>query len=125
MVHWPSWLPANRVAAIAAFLSGLGTAVAGLSAGLPTGAANTAAIISGLLIQAATVLHFLTGAQKSEALASRANVQVPFAQGGSVFTPFPSISQPQSAVQDAVSDAQWHQSHFAAEAPTPPEEPAA
>lgn len=119
MVHWPSWLPANRVAAIAAFLSGLGTAVAGLGAGLPTGAANTAAIISGLLIQAATVLHFLTGAQKSEALASRANVQ------GSGFTLFPNnVSQPQSAVEDAVSDAQWHQSHFAAEAPTPPKEPA-
>jgi hypothetical protein len=71
-VTWPKTLPANRVAALAAFFSGLGTSIAGLSQVLPSSAANEVAIISGVVIQVGTTITYLFGAQKSEALAAHA-----------------------------------------------------
>jgi hypothetical protein len=54
-------LPANRVAAIAGFLSGLATLIATLAGALPAGAATVCGLIVGFLMKAVSVIGFLRG----------------------------------------------------------------
>lgn len=65
-------LPANRVAAVVSILGALGALSAALAGAIPGGpAANTAVAAAALLSKAATVVTFMLGSQKSEALQSR------------------------------------------------------
>lgn len=61
-------MPANRIAAIAAFLTGIASAIAGIESALPTNWANGAATAVGVLGAIASCLHFMTGSQKYDAL---------------------------------------------------------
>jgi hypothetical protein len=61
-------LPANRVAALVGVLTGLAAFVTGLAGVLPHSWQSTALAIVGVLTVAAHNLHYLTGAQRSEAL---------------------------------------------------------
>jgi hypothetical protein len=65
-------MPANRIAAIAAFITGILGALAGIESwgGLPKGVASVIVTVTGILGAILTVLHFMSGAQKSEALAA-------------------------------------------------------
>ena len=67
-MNLPKWFPANRVAAIAAFLTGLAAALAGIESALPTAAANAVVSAVGVLGAIITALHFMTGSQKYDAL---------------------------------------------------------
>ncbi len=65
-------LPANRVAAIAAFLTGLGAAISGIENALPTGKWQNAAVAAvGFIGSIVTCLHFMSGSQKYDALVAR------------------------------------------------------
>lgn len=61
-------LSANRVAVIVGVLTGLAAFIGGVAGALPHSWQNTAVAIVGVLTVAAHNLHFITGAQKSEAL---------------------------------------------------------
>jgi hypothetical protein len=69
--------PANRIAAIAAFLTGIIAALTGITSALPTAAANVVISAVGVLGSIVTCLHFMSGAQKSEALQAHAVVVAP------------------------------------------------
>lgn len=60
--------PANRVAAIAAFLTSLGTAIAGIEGSLSGKWQNTAATAVGVIGAVVTCLHFMTGSVKYDQL---------------------------------------------------------
>jgi cytochrome c biogenesis protein CcdA len=62
--------PANRVAAIATWLTGLAAFITGITNTLPTNWQDKAAMIAGIVTQLATALMFLWGAQKSEKLST-------------------------------------------------------
>jgi hypothetical protein len=59
---------ANRLAAIASALTGLAAFVAGLAQLLPGTWPNYALAASGLLVKLVTVVHFLSGSQRYDAL---------------------------------------------------------
>lgn len=61
-------LSANRVAAISTVLGGLAAFIAGCAQVLPGAWPNYALAASGLLVKAVTVLKFLDGSQKWDAL---------------------------------------------------------
>lgn len=61
-------IPANRVAAIVAFLTGIASAVAGITNALPATWADGAATVVGVLGAIVTCLHFMTGSQRFDAL---------------------------------------------------------
>jgi hypothetical protein len=61
-------IPANRVAAIATWLTAFAAFVLGIVQILPSGWQNYALIGSGLLVKVATTIKFLDGAQKWDAL---------------------------------------------------------
>jgi hypothetical protein len=63
--------PANRVAAIVAVLGGLAALVSGIAGVLPGTWPNVALAAAGLLTKLVTVIKFLDGAQKSEAIQPR------------------------------------------------------
>jgi hypothetical protein len=90
---WPSWLPANRIASLAAFLTGIGAALAGLESwgGLPTGVASTIVTVTGIIGSIVTCLHFMLGSQKSEALATAR-------------PPSPIITPPKGTIMAAIDD---------------------
>lgn len=73
-MSWPSWLPANRVAAIAAFLTSLAAGIAGIESALPQNWANGAATVVGVLGAIATALHFMLGSQKYDKLKSQERI---------------------------------------------------
>jgi hypothetical protein len=59
-------LPANRIAAIAAFLTGLAAAVAGVANTLPQSWQSTVVAGVGVLGAIGTALHFMLGSQKHD-----------------------------------------------------------
>jgi hypothetical protein len=63
-----SLLPANRVAAIATFLTGLAASIGSIENTLPGKWQNAALGIAGLATSAASGLHFMTGSQKYDQL---------------------------------------------------------
>jgi hypothetical protein len=102
---WPSWLPANRIASLAAFLTGIGAALAGLESwgGLPQGVASTIVTITGIIGSTVTCLHFMLGSQKSEALAARPNITTP--PGGITMAAIDDLSASVATLQTAVAAA--------------------
>ena len=64
----PNILPANRVAAITTWLTGLAAFITGITSTLPSSWQNAAIGIGGLITSLASALVFMIGAQKSEAL---------------------------------------------------------
>jgi hypothetical protein len=62
---------ANRVAAVAAFLTGLAATIAGIANVLPLGWQSTALSCVGVIGAIGTALHFMLGSQKSEANATQ------------------------------------------------------
>jgi hypothetical protein len=64
----PSWFTANRIAALAAFLTGIASALAGIEGALPSTVANAVATGVGIIGAIVTCLHFMLGAQKFDAL---------------------------------------------------------
>lgn len=67
-------LPANRVAAIAGFLTGIGAAIAGIENALPSKWQDSAIAAVGVIGSITTVLHFMSGSQKFDALQTRRSI---------------------------------------------------
>jgi hypothetical protein len=63
-------MPANRIAALAAFLTGLSGAIVGVANVMPTGTQSTILAVAGGLGAIATALHFMLGSQKVDAHAA-------------------------------------------------------
>ena len=59
-------LPANRVAAIAAFLTGLASAILAISHTFPKNWQQTSVAIVGIIGAIGTALHFMLGSQKMD-----------------------------------------------------------
>lgn len=64
-------MPANRVAAIATWLTGLVAFITGVTSALPSGWQDKAGMIAGIITQLIVAIHFMTGSQKFDALALR------------------------------------------------------
>lgn len=72
-MSWPSWLPANRVAAIAAFLTSLAAGIGSLENAFPTSKETIGAVVA--VIGAVVVaLHFMLGSQKVDKLKSQERI---------------------------------------------------
>jgi hypothetical protein len=61
-------LPANRVAALATWLAGIGTFVASVESTLPKSWQNAALGAVGIITSTVTALHYMSGSQKFDAL---------------------------------------------------------
>lgn len=66
----PNILPANRIAALATWLTALGALIAAVEGTLPAAWMNTALAIGALVTKLAVTLHFMTGSQKFDQIAA-------------------------------------------------------
>lgn len=100
-------MPANRVAALATWLTGLGALVLGVTGTLPTTWQNTALIVGGLLTKGAVAVKFLDGSQKYDQREQWTNaLATPTPKQQPVQLPYTTEQQPATTAPEDVGDFQ-------------------